>query len=38
MENINDLQKPPLDKTYRFIKMFDAQKREAIIKTIMYLS
>lgn len=34
MENINDLQKPPFDKPVSFIKMFDATKREAIIKTI----
>ena len=34
MENISDLQKPPFDKPVSFVKMFDLQKREAIIKTI----
>lgn len=34
MESINDLQKPPFDKPVSFIKMFDVEKREAIIKTI----
>lgn len=34
MENVGDLKKPPFDKPVSFIKMFDADKREAIIKTI----
>lgn len=34
MESVSDLQKPPFDKPVSFIKMFDANKREEIIKTI----
>lgn len=34
MENVSDLQKPPFDKPVSFIKMFDANKREALIRTI----
>ncbi len=34
MDNVAELQKPPFDKTVRFIKLFDAKTRMALMQTI----
>ena len=34
MENISDLQKPPFDKPFSFIKLFDIKKRDELKKAI----